>query len=248
MADLILNNLTTQERRMINTLLDQESNWELSIPEDISNEQLLAYLDISCRCWKPVDGARTILIVAIGRMLNMVQKRPDIYKEMEYRTFNDWVNKEVIEKYHISHGTTWAAKLILKSYPDLTPTEYAEAKVENLKLASQILGDNPPKRQANQLLQKAKELSVDQFKEYMDEKGLMPREESNGMSYLLKGSVSNVRFIKKFFRDPDYQRALETQDPVKMLVRLIEDNAVELRHKAAQISDEVEEEVEAAEA
>jgi len=86
------NLLTGKERSMLASLLSSSDRVDIAIPENISANELWNTLTVCGRVLMPIRQAGTQLKIIIGRLINLIQKRPEIYESRGFATFDDFMS------------------------------------------------------------------------------------------------------------------------------------------------------------
>jgi hypothetical protein len=207
---------TATEKETLDTLCNSGKNITMALPEDLDSVQTVKLLKAVSSLIGKVDASGTQLRAILGRLLVIVKANPEIYKSLKYETYSEFLTKEVVGKYRISRSTLYEAKKIAECFPDLPVSRYQKLSCGSLLLLTKFTSqaDNG----STKLLEKAEEMSYQDFREHVIEKGYLSSGDTVGATLSIKGSVRKINELKKFLKRPEIQAHVESADPLEILL------------------------------
>lgn len=124
---------------LIKIILRTEESPQIIIPDDIDDETLCKYADrISedlARATNAVERIRPFM----GRILLLFKQRPDLYHQLGYTTWDEWMSNGVRKLYNIPRGDAYDCITIAEQLPDLTVPQLKELGMNRLKVLSKVV-------------------------------------------------------------------------------------------------------------
>ncbi len=217
--------ITPQEKDVLNRLMEDNSQLTDLVPAEGDHSELIANLHTCCKAMVRVEQASATLKPLIGRMLYIVKQNPSLYKNLGHATFDEFVTKEVINRYKMSHGSVWEAKKIVESFPGLTMQEYRDIGTTKLVMAAKVTDHTSPNH--TRILEKAKGMSIKAFKQDIIEQGLVDKGDTQLKTLVITGTRNQIEEIEAFLNNDQVGAYCNTSDSAAKICCAIEECQVE---------------------
>jgi hypothetical protein len=212
---------TASETDVIKDLLRAGKNITLAVPDDLDARDVSRYIKSTCSLLVKSEIGRDKLTAVLGRLLVLARKNKEVWGKAGYDSFSEFLQKEVVEKFGISRSTMYEAKKILTAFPDLTMEQYGAAGSQKLLLLSKFTSQSDSG--STKLIKAASEKSYDQLKEYCEEKGYLGADDATGASFVIKGSLSKIKELRKFLAREDIRAVAESDDPLTIILAMTQE-------------------------
>lgn len=147
-------------------------NISVSLTADTTSVQAMHAVDAVCTALARQAQSIGYLRVLLGRLLAEVQDR-ELYKP-EFVTFEAY--KESLDvKYRLSRTVLNNALMIVRQLPHITPEDAADKPVVSLMLVARAAANGAETRVVNRLFKESGEKTIDEFREKVEEQGLVGR-------------------------------------------------------------------------
>lgn len=145
-------------------------NISVSLTADTTSVQAMHAVDAVCTALARQAQSIGYLRVLLGRLLAEVQDR-ELYKP-EFVTFEAY--KESLDvKYRLSRTVLNNALMIVRQLPHITPEDAADKPVVSLMLVARAAANGAETRVVNRLFKESGEKTIDEFREKVEEQGLV---------------------------------------------------------------------------
>jgi hypothetical protein len=188
----------------------------VSLTPDTTSTQAMHAVDAVCTALARQAQSIGYLRVLLGRLLAEVQDR-ELYKP-EFATFEAY--KESLDvKYRLSRTVLNNALMIVRQLPDMQPEDAADKPVVSLMLVARAAANGAETKVVKKLLKEAGERTIEEFREKVEEQGLVGKRGRPNGGARRSGPVTlriitNARTAGRF-------RDRAGDDPGKYLERLL---------------------------
>jgi hypothetical protein len=220
-----LTKTTKTELELIDKLLSgHNQSLEILIPEDLDPKKAVKWSKAAASLMDKKDGEVAVLLQCMARLHYLARTNPEILKEADCESIAEYEDKVLRCKQHRS--TIWKFSRAYKAFPSLTPDQAAEIGTENLDRAAKVATSvGASDAQKATILEKAKTLTVDKFKVFIEEEsGLSGKGETTSASLTLTGSKAEIDEIKGHFLNPRFIIHAGTDHPIGMLLNVIHES------------------------
>lgn len=174
---------------------------EVSIPEDIEPDTAVRTVRSYCSMLKKLERAGNQVGLALGRIMDIASRNPEIYRHGGYKTLQEFEESEILDK--IGRATLWDYKKISAAMPEQPLERLAKMPKGNLLDAAKVIEGKSPK-QREEILSKAEELPNAPFREWLGKSAHADPSQLDGASYLLVGTKEQVDELKAHLEDPRF--------------------------------------------
>lgn len=232
--------LSKQQDELLTALLkDKSKSIQISIPDEADPQTILNSVRSCCSMVSKIEDTSGRLMAVLGRLMVVIRKNPEIWKLAGYKSYEQFVLKEIEERHGLSRASLWAGKRIIEKFPNLTIKEYGDIGTQKLTLLAKYVSMESPGHQ--KWLAKASEVTHEKLKEVLEDK-FSDHGGNTGATLTITGSKAKVKQIKKFLERLDIQAAAESADPIEIILAMMMEVTVEwiekgeaaLKEKAAQ--------------
>jgi hypothetical protein len=142
---IITDSLTSDEQKIIKTLLASNEVPDKLISEDATAEELWTCLTAACKGTKLVQSAGTKIKLYLGAVLTRIQDHPELYNNQGYKTFNEFMSVGVPALFGVSRAEAYLTKRIIEETGNkLTIDQMSEIGISNMNIASQAIRQRTP--------------------------------------------------------------------------------------------------------
>lgn len=209
---------TPAENEFLKSLLNAGKQITLALPDDLDPKDVTKHIKNTCSLMIKAEISHDKLDSVLGRLLVIVRKNPEIYEKAGYDTFGQYLKQEVIAKFKAKRSNVYQAKRIMEHFGNLTIEQYGSVGTQKLLLLCKFTGQDDAG--SAKLLKLASEKTFDEFKEFLEDKGYLGKDESTGASLTLKGSLAKIKELKRFLKRTDIQAAAESADPLVIILAM----------------------------
>jgi hypothetical protein len=165
--------LSNDERIILTELLTQnDKSIALSITPSITQDELTGYFDIAGKAHKRLGDAISTLKPIIGQLLVTVQNRPEIWKSMGFRSFDDFLTNGATVMTKMSRPSLYECLRVAKAFPSLEIERYDKIGSGKMSVLVKVTSEN--NSNCEELLKAAEnpEVTVNGLRDIVAEKGL----------------------------------------------------------------------------
>jgi hypothetical protein len=217
--------LSAVERDLLTALLKQNERIDVAIPEDITDNALWDALALCCKVESRVKKVQGVLKMLIGRALVLLQKRPQMYRALGFRTLDDLMSdseRGLPALTGISRAELYVAKDIGVAFPAIQMSEFREIGFNKLATISKVV--KAKDSNAQEWLDRAKVETIKELKEsiYKSDNGIEP----GSLDYdtvIFTVTKDQKRRIEEFLVKPETQAVCGTGFAGEILCRMIEE-------------------------
>ena len=216
--------LTQEEVKLVEWLLQRsvDERVEVSIPDTISDTDLVRYINSCCKVNNVLDTARQYLHPIIGRLINLVADRPVVMEQFGVDTIEDFFNKVIRQRFNVNRSDAMYARKIVKLFPDITPSEYNSAGAAKLKVIGKGVDWNPNDPNIEMYREYAEQHTRDELIHYMATQGV----DVDGMNLThisIPLTMDESFRWRKFIEDDDIKGYCGTAVPKAIFMRMLDE-------------------------
>jgi hypothetical protein len=201
-----------------------------TIPEDAEPEKILSTLDVCCGTLVRLDALGDAIKPVIGRLLGIIQTRA-LYRP-EYQSFDQFLTEHVVHKLKMSRSNLFEAKRIARAFPNLPIAEYQEIGATKLLVASHFTNQEDSSK-FRRILTQAKKTTVEGFKSWAVEQGLIESGQTQGERIVISTNKSIAKRWEKWVSMAEVQEWAGSTDPGKILEAMMAEVSTEVGRAAA---------------
>jgi hypothetical protein len=226
------NSLSPNELRLVEELVraNDKSAREL-IPDPIAPNDLWSTLSAACKVLAKTEEAKTRLKPLIGRMLILIERKPELYQTQGFSNFNDFMTNGVWKLYRISRAEAYNMKKIAEELGNISTDVITEIGVSKANLVASALRrqitDGTPReiadRKQKDWLEKARHASYDELKLMVYDSNLAEKGELDHSTIIIESTKDVATRWKSFRRDPAIKGISETDQPGVLLNRMMDE-------------------------
>ncbi len=229
MPDPLLADLSASDKAIVDQFLDSREQLTDLVPDAIDPATLWTGLSACCRSLALNRRTASLLKIVIGRMLVVLRDRPEVYQNLGYRTFDDFITRGMPELFGIPRSEAYAARTLVEKWPSLSAEQIKLVSYSKLALISKVVDEKSSN--ANMYLKAAQEHTLDQLKDILANNGVLPREDSDFATI----TILTTKGIKKMWTDavsdPQIRAYCQTDDPGVILECLLSETLCEWRSR-----------------
>jgi len=207
--------LTQEESEAVSLLLSAAGQLDEAVPDDIDGPSLWFNLQACCKALSVHRRSISTLKPLIGRMLIVLQNNPTIYQHYQYPTFDDFVSRGLRDLLGVPRSEAYAAKRLVEHFPSLSVDDCQKITYSKLSFISKFTDESKP--EANKWLARAQVHTLDQLKDIAANEDIIPREESDFVSYSVVMTVAQRKQIESFFSDKSIQSYVGSSNPADII-------------------------------
>ena len=216
----VVDSLSSDERSLLSMLLRRDEQIDIVIPASTSADQLWESLTLCAKVFGPVNKARQILKLLIGRMLNLMQDRPELYESRGFRSFDQFMSDEkrgLPKILNISRGELYKTKSVAERNPSLPISDYREIGFSKLAALGPVTREGNSDYPA--WINAAKTSTLTELREqiYRSDANIPPGSLEMDM-LVLPMTKADKDEIEEFIGDPQMQAVSGSRDRAKVLV------------------------------
>jgi hypothetical protein len=224
--------LSPKERRIVVDILNTSETAEQLIPDTIAPEDLWEKLSATAKALERIGRAISRLKPFLGRMLIVLQKYPDLYKDLGYPNFNEFMTRGCEELFGVSRSEAFACKRIAEVFGNaLTPGQMEEIGLSKLSIAATAvkkrIDDGMPQeikdKQINYWVEAAKTDTFFGLKERIADQGLVDAGELEMKSLVLYLREEVREQFLEFRRNPWVVSTAGAGTDSAVLLRMMEE-------------------------
>ena len=195
--------LSKEGRELLNQLLKPGIKIETVLPEAPTCQQLWDTLRVCSSGLSMLENRVTRLKPIIGKLLLMFENKPSYYKDLGYASFNAFCKKGVCDTLGLGVSTMYECLGVARKWPQLTPERYVKVKRGNLRILSAFATGRS--HNVETYLQAAESMKVPEFRQFCDQRGLVPSGDTLPSTLTVHMTVTQYRDIHKVLSDPRVQ-------------------------------------------
>jgi hypothetical protein len=207
--------LTAEEQEAVSLLLSASGQMDDAIPDDIDGPTLWFNLQSCCKALSAHRRNISTLKPLIGRMLIVLQNNPTIYQHYGFATFDAFVTNGLRDLMGVPRSEAYSAKRLAEHFPSLSIPECQAVGYGKLSFLSKFTSEEKP--ECNRWLALAQSNSLDVLKDIAANKGILPREESDFVTYTVVMNKGTREMIEAFVTDPSIQSYVGSDNPAKII-------------------------------
>jgi len=240
--------LDDSERKTLSKLTKPDVTVEILIPSDISADDYWETLGTYCHALGKSMAQTEFIMPVLGKLLLVAKDHPEIYKDKGLKTYEDFLGS-IKEKFGVERSTCFEARKLAERWGDGELKDFAAIGRVKFQLINKLVpkGDEG-KPNVKKLLEAAKGMSVEEFKDHLSKKGLMTRSESTGASINIQTSKRVYKDWQKFITTPEVVAKVGSEQPDKILDAMMQECLGEWINQGAEILKTQAEEEQAASA
>lgn len=213
--------LNDAENALLRELLRPGAAIEAVIPADAAPEQLWRTLDACVRGLGLLEARSLRLKFIVGKLLLVFENRPSLYKELGYETYSDFMNKGAYEKLGLHRTSAYEGRMAA-TWPQLTPDRYAgKLGPKKMNILNKFMGGG--NSNAEEWLQAAESMKVGELKQYVEERSLIGRGETVGVTITIQTNLNVFQHWKSFCNDGRIHQVVGSKDHGQILKAMIEE-------------------------
>jgi len=226
------NSLSPNGLRLVEELVraSDKSAREL-IPDSIAPDDLWNALSAACKVLAKTEEAKTRLKPLVGRMLILLERKPELYKTQGFANFNDFMTNGVWKLVGISRAEAYNMKKIAEELGNISTDVIAEIGVSKANLVAGALRrqitDGTPREIADRKqkgwLEKARRSSYDELKLMVYDAQLAEEGELEHRTIIIESTRDVADRWRAFRRDPAIKGISETDQPGVLLNRMMDE-------------------------
>lgn len=198
-------------------------NLEDALPDTLDDETIIQYVKSFGKVYSAVNKASDILQPIVGRLMVLMEKRPEIIKYFGVSSISQFATQVAPKMFRVARCDAYDARKIATGFPTLTPDQYATLGRSNLKAIGK-LGEWNPKapviKHYTQVIANNPSITYNELINRMAEDG-------HDTSHLLMTRIdmrvtqSERMAWKEFIEDPDIQAYCQTKNEVQIFFAMI---------------------------
>lgn len=145
-------------------------NISVSLTADTTSVQAMHAVDTVCTAYSLQTRSLGYLRTLFGKLMVEIQNR-ELYKP-EFRYFELYMDS-LDEKYRLSRTVITNAMRLVRDVPGLSPEEAEDKPIVSLMLVARAAKQGADSRVVKKLLKEAGERTIDDFREMVEEQGLV---------------------------------------------------------------------------
>jgi hypothetical protein len=218
-------NLTPKERALLTEITKSDSTVEVVIPPEIDPADWMFTASVVCKGLVRAQIQEQSLLVVLGRLLIIARDNPSIYKDNGYEGFEDFLAGEIRTKWGVSRSTCYesmgAAEFAARA--GLTGGDVKEiGRVKMREIVKVIQEGEEGKAATRKLIAKAKESTVEDFRQHLDNQYHVSRGDTIGARISFGSSKTVEKMWRDWIENPDVQEYAQSGKPDRILKKMIE--------------------------
>jgi hypothetical protein len=191
--------LNAEEHDLIKELLRPGVSIDAVLPEDADSEKLWSTLSACVRGLNLLEIRLCRLKPIIGRILLMFEHQPSLYKALGYETYSDFMKRGVHDSLGLHHTSAYEAQRVAKDWPQLTPDRFAKIGQKKMNVLHKFATGRDPNAEA--LLATAEKMTVGEFRQYAEQRGLTEPGETVGATIIIHTNQDVYSLYRQLFSD-----------------------------------------------
>jgi hypothetical protein len=134
-----------EEENIIRDLLSAPADsLEVVVDPGMSDNELVTKLNACLKAHGRMTNAQRLLAPLIGKLLVIMQGRPDVLKSFGANNVSEFCTHVVPKKFHVSRTDAFEAYQISRAFPKISPKEYVEIGPSKIKAIGRAFEWQPP--------------------------------------------------------------------------------------------------------
>jgi len=217
---------TAREKELVQAMTRANVTIDVVIPETINPKDWLLAASVTCRVLLRAQLQEQGLMPVLGRLLLIAKENPAIYTENGFEGFEAFIQAEIRDKWGVSRSTCYEAmrQAEFSVKAKLDASDIKEIGRVNMREVIKAIPQGEETKKSNAVIfEKAKTLPTSEFREWLVEKQLIERGETQGAFIRIPTNKAIERRWKKFIENPDVQAVSGSGNPGKILDRMMEE-------------------------
>lgn len=233
--------LNKEERAMLSTLLSSSDRVDMAIPENISESDLWATLSICGRVLVPIRRASTQLKVIIGRIVHLIQQRPEVYESRGFRSFDAFMSdaeRGMPAMTGISRAELFKARATANGLgPSINMEDVRQVGITKIGLIAGVTSPGSATQKA--LMEAAKTDTIPELRERIARSSLNVQAGDIEWDLLqVTMTKSQKQFAQQFFNNPRVQSYCSSTSPGMIMEMMIQELQEEWQVRAMVVEGE----------
>jgi len=238
MSDAI--KVTDAQKQEVNALVTKKGDITVVIPETMSaadiHSKLMSFFAVKEEMEAIVNRK---LKPVIGRLLVLASNLPEIWSTRGYDSFEQYLQKEVCDRFGIARSNALEGKRIMEKFPSLAMETYREIGVTKLALAARFTSQEETGHKKI-LEAAAKAGTVEEFRSHCVKKGYIAAGETTGDALRITGTKKDIREIRGFLDRADVQACVGSESWSKVILAMTQECDAEWTQKGAKALKDAE--------
>jgi hypothetical protein len=223
---------TDKDKRLLSELSKETTQLTVTIPDDIALKDWQAIASTACRAYSRAGKQQDALWPVIGQLCAVSRKNKALW-EGKYNTYKEFLIEEICAKFGVAQSDCWEFMYRVERFPNLTVGQFASVGRVRFRLLAQAIPKGAEEQKSSEkLFDKARSMSVHDFRGYCEEKGLLSPGESTGATIHIRTSKRVFNDWTKFCANPQIQAYCESDKPDVILDRLMSECSTEWLRRA----------------
>ncbi len=236
---LPLSDLLPEEAQAVQALLSSKAQLSEAIPDEIPADDLWKTLTACCKSLSACRHAVSQLKPAIGRLLLILQDRPEIYKAHGYSNYDDLMTRGMRDILGVPRSEAYAAVRLVQKWPSLGLSDFKACTYSKIMEISKYTDESQPS--AQKWLTAAQTHTLDELRDLAANNGILPRADADFASITILTTKSVKDSWTEFHNDPQVRAYVGSDDPGTILeMALAEARAFWLSQAMVQMQDQGE--------
>lgn len=139
------NTISKQEMDVVRDYLSNKitMNLEDALPDTMDDDTIITYVKSFGKVYSAVNKASDILQPIVGRLMVLMEKRPEILKHFNVSSLSEFAKTTAPKMFRVARSDAFDAKKIATGFPTITPEQYASCGRSKLKAIGKLGGWNP---------------------------------------------------------------------------------------------------------
>lgn len=201
------------------------------IPDSINADDLWRTLSAACKVLQKTEEAKTRLKPLVGRMLILIERKPELFTAQGFRNFNDFMTNGVWNLFSISRAEAYNMKKIAEELGTVSSDVITEIGVSKTNLIAKALRERITtgtpaaiaEKTRNFWLEQGKTCSYDELKLRVYDANLAEKGELEHATIIIESTKDVAERWRAFRRDPAIKGISETEQPGMLLARMMDE-------------------------
>ena len=108
--------LSASDKKVVEQFLKSKEQLTDLIPDTMDDQELWRSLAACCKSLSSYRKSASVLKVIVGRLLVVLQDRPEVYQKLSYRTYDDFLTRGMPELFGIPRSEAYAARALIAKW------------------------------------------------------------------------------------------------------------------------------------
>src|ERR1700688_4556842 len=163
--------LTKKEDEWVHEILKDKGEIVVSVPDTLTPTDILIRIRGCVKYLGKADRYISKMKPVLGRLMILARKNKEVYTSAGYRTYSQFLKKELEDKFGISHSSLYEIGKVMRAFPALSLEQYGLIPTASLLLLAKFTDST--KADHRKLLDKAANMTYDRLREWCVEKGYL---------------------------------------------------------------------------